>query len=122
MLTQIVAVLALQAARPVFPPPTDPPIRTSPLIIGPPSEAMLGYFYPPGGPYPRQAGHASARCKAKADGTLADCVLEAESPAGSGFGEALLRMARFTPVSPASVDGVPFDEFVRFEVDWPGAK
>ena len=44
----------------------------------------------------RVAGFALVRCEVMAQGDMADCAIEQEAPAGSGFGQAALRlMPRF---------------------------
>lgn len=45
-------------------------------------------------------GNVEIRCRANRDGELTRCRVEAETPAGMGFGDAGLRMAQYFRVTP----------------------
>jgi len=49
------------------------------------------------------------RCAITPEGTLRDCVVIEELPAGWGFGEAIVRMARLFQLNPKTVDGRPVE-------------
>lgn len=63
--------------------------------------------------YPAKAGGAIGRvslsCQITSKGSLADCVLNSEEPAGLGFGEAALALAPKFRFWPGMVDGRPVD-------------
>jgi TonB family protein len=70
------------------------------------------------------AGRAVLRCRVQADGTLANCVITAETPLGYGFGEATLRVAkrfRMKPSTGGSGQGVEGD-FVIIPIVWKMAQ
>ncbi len=46
-------------------------------------------------------------CGVVADGTLADCKIVSETPAGAGFGDAILRMAKHFQMTPTTSNGTP---------------
>lgn len=73
--------------------------------------------------YPKQAwsddveGSATILCKVRRDNTLYSCAVEAEEPAGRGFGAAALSVAPYFEMRPKTVNGVPVDgAWVRIPV------
>ena len=50
-------------------------------------------------------GKTKMTCKVVADGTMSDCAIVAEQPAGWGFGEATLSLARYFKVRPTTASG-----------------
>jgi len=50
-------------------------------------------------------GQAVMACKLTADGSMADCRLLSEQPAGQGFGEAALKLAPHFKMSATTSDG-----------------
>jgi TonB family protein len=63
--------------------------------------------------YPRVAlamslpGSATMTCASEPDGHLDECRVDSESPAGLGFGAAVLRLAAYFSIKPATFDGHP---------------
>jgi len=46
-------------------------------------------------------------CDVQAGGSLSGCVVDRETPAGQGFGQAILALAPKFRVEPLSADGTP---------------
>lgn len=63
-------------------------------------------------------GRAVARCKVSAAGALSDCAIVLDSPAGEGFGAALLTMTQGYSVKPAIKDGAPVESTVLLSGYW----
>ena len=96
------------------PPPAPPPPRPS-VVTNP---AWARQVLPE---YPERAmsrgvdgGVARVNCSLQPSGTLTDCRLVSEDPAGMGFGSAGLAAARRSRVTPGTVDGAA----VGARVEW----
>ncbi|MET4684888.1 energy transducer TonB [Brevundimonas faecalis] len=63
-------------------------------------------------------GAATVSCKFSGNGSLSDCRIVDETPAGAGFGQAVLRAARSGRLSPRTVDGTPTESRVTFTTDF----
>lgn len=62
------------------------------------------------------SGSVALSCRAEADGKLADCQIDSETPTGAGFGAEALRAAARARLSPRTVEGASTDGRVRFNV------
>jgi hypothetical protein len=63
-----------------------------------PSEADMAMYYPARGRELAKSASIQIRCELQLDGTLGACALQAEAPAGYGFGDASRRIARLFQV------------------------
>jgi TonB family protein len=61
------------------------------------------------------SGKVKMRCAVDTEGYLTECVVEEETPAGYGFGNAALEMSAYMRMKPATDFGIP----VRSTVDVP---
>ena len=99
---------------PVFsPPPPErekpkpPAVITDPQWVHKPNGADYANYYPPAALEAGISGHTQMECTVKADGSLENCHIIAETPAGKGFGSATLRLASRFKMRPQTVDGAP---------------
>ena len=72
-----------------------------------PNGADFIRFYPRHALAQRREGMAIMKCHVDLSGALSGCVILRETPLGSGFGAATLRMAPLFQMKPMSVDGRP---------------
>jgi protein TonB len=86
-----------------IPAPPPPPI-TRPVWLARPTAAEIAIFYPERALVRELPGTARLDCVVRHDGRLA-CAVEAESPAGYGFGEAALGIAQSFLMAPTLADG-----------------
>jgi TonB family protein len=56
-----------------------------------------------------KTGVASVECSVQHDGTLKDCIVASEDPAGMGFGDAALQVASVMAMNPWTAQGDPVD-------------
>jgi Gram-negative bacterial TonB protein C-terminal len=56
-----------------------------------------------------KSGRAQVECTVQHDGTLKDCVVSSEDPAGMGFGDAALTIASVMAMNPWTSQGTPVD-------------
>jgi hypothetical protein len=117
--TAIAAVFAATAPR-AEPPPTpvstplvDLPLETSgPITVAPvwtemPTAAQMSNFYPRFAWVLQLTGRVTLTCSATTVGTLEQCSVENEHPAGLGFADAALLLAPYFHLKAKVVDGAP---------------
>lgn len=105
----LAAAVMLQAAGVAPAAVTPVPQIFAPDWIRRPTGNDLARVFPPGA-YRRQlSGRANLECRVTSAGTLADCIVAYEEPAGEGFGAAGLRMAPLFLMRPQTKDGQPVD-------------
>jgi TonB family protein len=56
-----------------------------------------------------KTGRAQVACTVRHDGTLKDCAVVSEDPAGLGFGDAALKVASVMAMNPWTAQGTPVD-------------
>ena len=105
----LVAVL-MQAAPPTAPPPLDPITSRPSVITNPdwlrrPSGEDLARLYPPRAMREEVEGRVGLACSVSAQGTLSECSVVSEEPAGYEFGAAALAMSKLFLMRPQTKDG-----------------
>ncbi|WP_135210780.1 TonB family protein [Vitreimonas flagellata] len=99
----------------VQPAPTPAPAAPAPYTGEPPDISNPIWLSRPPSPerfYPRAAfmrgveGQVTLACFVELDGRLT-CTIEQEAPAGQGFGDAALAIARAHVMQPATINGAP---------------
>lgn len=98
MLEPSLNVPADQPLRPIFP---------NPVWMRKPDGENLARVYPFVAMQRNLSGAATMECSVNSDGTLAGCKVVAESPAGAGFGDATLRLAKYFQMKSTTADGKP---------------
>lgn len=91
------------------PAPTPPAVITNPQWISRPSAAQMARAYPAQAMANDVTGTASLTCSVRANGTLSDCSVTNETPAGQGFGRAATTLSRQFRMSPRTIDGQTVD-------------
>ena len=86
-------------------PPTTPGVIRNPVWISRPTPEQVGRLYPERAADRGITGTATLWCGIRANGSMTDCQVVDESPAGWRFGSAALSMAQYFKISPKTVDG-----------------
>jgi protein TonB len=106
------------------PPPPLPPVQalppepakpaSAPVIANPnwssrPSGEDMARFYPERAQRLEKTGSVLLQCQVTAKGSVAECQVLAEGPAGFGFGEAALKLSGLFRMKPRMEDGRPVE-------------
>ncbi len=86
-----------------------PPVITFPVI---------GKFYPGRALRTKTEGDVTATCAVTTGGSLTQCAIDAESPAGFGFGEATLKALEKTHVQVTIRHGLQNPQVLHIPIAW----
>lgn len=105
-------------------PPKDGVAVADAKVISPrwnrrPSALDVARVYPAAARRAAVDGAASVSCVVTAEGRLTDCKVEAETPAGPGFGEAALQLTPLFRMEPLDAFGIPVqDRTIRIPIQF----
>lgn len=108
--------LVSPVARAADPPGAPPPGWTAPAWKRKPTPEDLLAVWPKEALRLGKGGRATIDCKVSIQGTLFDCRVFDETPAGAGFGGAAIAMTPQLLFKPAQQDGKPVASSVRLPV------
>ncbi|MBA4807025.1 energy transducer TonB [Brevundimonas sp.] len=110
----------VELVEPVPPPPAPPAPPRPPVISNPriTRQPDLARFYPDRALEREQSGRTVLECQVETNGSLTNCSVVSESPAGAGFGQAALRAVRTMRIEPAMRDGQPVVGRATIPINW----
>lgn len=101
--------LATLTTGPVAPTAPPDPVIHNPTWLKRPGATEFARFYPDREIRREIEGKAVLTCFVTATGSVTNCRVASLTPAGSGFGEAALKLSRYFVMSPRTVDGRPVE-------------
>ncbi|MBC6982719.1 TonB family protein [Caulobacter sp. 17J80-11] len=86
-----------------------PPVIANPKWISKPTSDQMARWYPLGAIEKEVSGRVVMKCRVTATGSVGNCAVTSEDPAGYGFGDAAIKLSRYFKMSPRTVDGQPVE-------------
>ncbi|NEX94535.1 TonB family protein [Caulobacter sp. 17J65-9] len=86
-----------------------PPVIANPKWISKPTSDQMARWYPLGALEKEVSGRVVMKCRVTATGSVGNCAVTSEDPAGYGFGDAAIKLSKYFKMSPRTVDGAPVE-------------
>jgi TonB family protein len=99
------ATPATQSERPDVTLPLEGVVTNPDWLQRPTGEEMANY-YPPVAQMMGLEGRATITCEVLNSGSVGNCKVDQETPAGMGFGDAAIALSKYFVMKPKTVDGV----------------